>query len=86
MEEVSKKKLKRNKTFIESIAYVFLVPKKYLPFVIKHYRLVKSMKIITIVLGMLMCLISVWLILWSPTLDALYYPYWSAVPVSIISA
>ncbi|CAG9770405.1 unnamed protein product [Ceutorhynchus assimilis] len=57
------------------------IPKKYLPFVIKHYRLVKSMKVITIVLGMLMCLASVWLLLWSPTLNAIDFPYWSAVPV-----
>ncbi|KAL1517998.1 hypothetical protein ABEB36_001688 [Hypothenemus hampei] len=59
------------------------IPRKYLPFVIKHYRLVKSMKVITIVLGILMCLLSVLMVLWSPTLRILDYPYWSAVPVLV---
>ncbi|XP_050301693.1 uncharacterized protein LOC126739910 [Anthonomus grandis grandis] len=57
------------------------IPKKYLPFVIKHYRLVKSMKVLTIIIGILMSLVSVCMVLWSPTLDKLYLPYWSAAPV-----
>ncbi|XP_066155242.1 uncharacterized protein [Euwallacea fornicatus] len=59
------------------------IPKKYLPLVIKHYKLVKSMKIITIIMGILMCLTSMWMVLWSPTLRLLDFPYWSAVPVFV---
>ncbi|KAH1002764.1 hypothetical protein HUJ04_008820 [Dendroctonus ponderosae] len=57
------------------------IPKKYLPFVIKHFKLVKTMKVLTIVIGIVMCMISAWLALWSPTLNAIDFPYWSAAPV-----
>ncbi|XP_060535801.1 uncharacterized protein LOC132707851 [Cylas formicarius] len=55
-------------------------PRHYLPFVIRHYKIVKSMKVMTILLAVAMCLISVWLVLWTPTMSAADYPYWSAVP------
>lgn len=57
------------------------VPKKYLPYIIRNYKLVKAAKVITIVLGIFLCVLSAWMVLWSPTLTAIDFPYWSAVPV-----
>ncbi|XP_030762785.1 sarcospan [Sitophilus oryzae] len=57
------------------------VPKKYLPLIIRSYKLVKSMKIVTILLGIALSILSVWFVLWTPTLTSKDYPYWSAVPI-----
>ncbi|XP_076272997.1 uncharacterized protein LOC143204300 [Rhynchophorus ferrugineus] len=57
------------------------VPRKYLPLIIRNYKLVKALKVFTIILGMFMSVLSAWFVLWTPTLTSAYYPYWSAIPV-----
>ncbi|VEN64365.1 unnamed protein product [Callosobruchus maculatus] len=50
---------------------------------LKHRKLVKAFLILTLLIGILLCLISLWFLVWSPNLRQRDNPCWSALPILV---
>ncbi|CAH1958965.1 unnamed protein product [Acanthoscelides obtectus] len=48
---------------------------------LKHRKLVKAFLILTLLIGIFLCLISLWFLVWSPNLRQRDNPCWSALPI-----
>ncbi|GJQ71128.1 hypothetical protein Trydic_g1032 [Trypoxylus dichotomus] len=57
------------------------VPKKSLPPIIRFHKLAKALVALQTVLGTALCLLSIWLLMWTPRLKTRDNPYWSGFPL-----
>lgn len=61
--------------------FFFVVPRKYLPPVIHHYRMGSTLVVIQVLLGSVLLALGFHLLHWSPQLNIRDIPHWSGIPV-----
>ncbi|KAF6202373.1 hypothetical protein GE061_004772 [Apolygus lucorum] len=61
------------------------IPRKYLPRVVKRHKLATSLLILQLLMGIAICTLAAWLLLWAPNLPFKDIPYWSGLPVLMAS-
>ncbi|KAL1131100.1 hypothetical protein AAG570_012337, partial [Ranatra chinensis] len=61
------------------------VPRKYLPHVLRRHKLAKSLLALQLLVGLAVCTLAAWLVLWAPNLSFRDLPYWSGIP-ALLSA
>lgn len=59
----------------------FSVPRKSQPPIMRYHRLAKAHVGLQTLLGVLLCFLSLWLIMWAPNIRTRDNPFWSAIPV-----
>ncbi|KAJ3636053.1 hypothetical protein MTP99_008897 [Tenebrio molitor] len=57
------------------------VPNKYLPAIIRYHKLAKALLGLIILLGLAICFLALWLLIWAPNIRQRDNPHWSGVPV-----
>lgn len=57
------------------------VPRKYMPPVLHHHKLAKSLVALQTLIGVAVSTLAVWLIVWAPSLHFRDIPYWSGGPL-----
>jgi hypothetical protein len=62
--------------------FLFAVPRKYHPPVLRHHRLATALAALQVLLGVAVSSVAVWLLLLAPNLRVRDIPYWSGLPVS----
>lgn len=59
------------------------VPRRNLPALLRYRNVVKALLLFVCILGVVLCVLSFWALLWAPNLRIQDNPYWSAIPVII---
>ncbi|XP_068915888.1 sarcospan isoform X3 [Tenebrio molitor] len=59
----------------------YYVPNKYLPAIIRYHKLAKALLGLIILLGLAICFLALWLLIWAPNIRQRDNPHWSGVPV-----
>ncbi|XP_063925918.1 sarcospan isoform X2 [Zophobas morio] len=59
----------------------YYVPRKYLPAIIRYHKLAKALLGLILLLGLALCFLALWLLLWAPNIRQRDNPHWSGIPV-----
>lgn len=59
------------------------VPVNYLPMVAKNHEVSKTIARIIFIIGVCMCALSVWLLIWTPNIKPEDNPFYSAIPILV---
>ncbi|XP_044269413.1 sarcospan [Tribolium madens] len=57
------------------------VPRKYLPAIFRYHKLAKALLGLILLLGLSICFLSLWLLIWTPNIRQRDNPHWSGIPV-----
>ena len=62
--------------------FYWTVPYKSLPPILRTFKFAKRLAASQIILGVCLCIVALWLVIWAPNISTRDNPYWSGIPVS----